>query len=157
MSFKDYYKILEVNPTASQEQIKKYYRRLALKYHPDKNFGDKRCEVKFKEIKEAYEILSSATSRNNFDYDYKRFYNSQKKDKEKTQTETKKESERITPYTFLNYFHDLNRNIFLSGETNIDKQQLYNKVNKILDDNCIAFLKDWNDILVNRRIIGELL
>ncbi|MGX7582828.1 DnaJ domain-containing protein [Candidatus Vidania fulgoroideorum] len=67
---KDYYKILGVDKNSTQEEIKKAYRRLAMKYHPDKNPGDKKSEEKFKEIKEAYEILSNKNnnfSDNNFE------------------------------------------------------------------------------------------
>lgn len=52
------YNILGLTSVATQEQIKKQYRRLALQYHPDKNFGDKKAEEKFKEIQEAYELLT---------------------------------------------------------------------------------------------------
>lgn len=55
-NFKDYYKILEINISANQEQIKKAHRKLALKYHPDRNFGNKTAETKFREIQEAYEV-----------------------------------------------------------------------------------------------------
>ena len=51
MLFKDYYRILELPPGASIADIKKSFRRLALRYHPDKNFGNKTYEAKFKEIK----------------------------------------------------------------------------------------------------------
>lgn len=71
MSLKDYYSILEVNPTASLLIIKKAYRRLALKYHPDKNGGNKLYELKFKEISEAYRVLSDGKKRN--DYNYSKF------------------------------------------------------------------------------------
>ena len=60
---KDYYAILGVNKNASTEEIKKAYRRLALKYHPDKNKGDKASETKFKEANEAYEILKDEKKR----------------------------------------------------------------------------------------------
>lgn len=63
----DYYKVLGVAKTASPEEIKKAYRKLALKYHPDKNNGDKAAEVKFKEINEAYAVLSNREKRHQYD------------------------------------------------------------------------------------------
>ena len=71
MSSKDYYKILSVKPNASPEEIKQAYRRLAFKYHPDRNPEDTLAETVFKEIAEAYEILSDKEKRE--DYHYKRF------------------------------------------------------------------------------------
>ena len=54
MPDQDYYEVLGVSKTATQDEIKKAYRRLAMKYHPDRNNGDKEAEAKFKEIGEAY-------------------------------------------------------------------------------------------------------
>src|ERR1700704_1581619 len=67
MEYKDYYKILGVDKSATQEQIKKAYRKLAVKYHPDKNPGDKSAEEKFKEISEANEVLSDPEKRKKYD------------------------------------------------------------------------------------------
>ncbi|WP_143304742.1 DnaJ C-terminal domain-containing protein [Chitinophaga vietnamensis] len=67
MEVKDYYKVLGVDKTATAEQIKKAYRKLAVKYHPDKNPGDKAAEDKFKDINEAYEVLSDAEKRKKYD------------------------------------------------------------------------------------------
>jgi len=64
---KDYYKILEVNRNSSKDDIKKSYRRLSKKYHPDMNQNDKESESKFKEISEAYEILSDDNKKLNYD------------------------------------------------------------------------------------------
>ncbi|RLA86192.1 MAG: J domain-containing protein [Deltaproteobacteria bacterium] len=64
---KDYYKILGVSRDASPEEIKRAYRRLALKYHPDRNPGDKEAEEKFKEINEAYAVLSDPEKRRQYD------------------------------------------------------------------------------------------
>lgn len=63
----DYYKILGVDKKASPSEIKKAYRKLALKYHPDKTKGDKSLEDKFKKISEAYAVLSDAEKRNQYD------------------------------------------------------------------------------------------
>src|SRR5512140_3769663 len=67
MDYKDYYKILEVAKNASQEEIKKAYRKLAVKYHTDKNAGDKKAEEKFKEINEANEVLGDPEKRRKYD------------------------------------------------------------------------------------------
>lgn len=67
MDFKDYYKILDVAKTASADEIKKAYRKLAQKYHPDKNQGDKVAEEKFKDISEAYEVLSDTEKKQKYD------------------------------------------------------------------------------------------
>ena len=64
---RDYYEVLGVSKTASADEIKKAYRSLAKKYHPDMNPGDKEAEVKFKEANEAYEILSDADKRAKYD------------------------------------------------------------------------------------------
>ena len=67
MDYKDYYKILGVDKKASADDIKKAYRRLARKYHPDVNPGDKKAEARFKEINEAYEVLSDPDKRKKYD------------------------------------------------------------------------------------------
>jgi curved DNA-binding protein len=67
MEYKDYYKILGVDKNASQDEIKKAYRKLAVKYHPDKNPGDKETESRFKEINEAHEVLSKPEKRKKYD------------------------------------------------------------------------------------------
>lgn len=67
MEYKDYYKVLGVGRSATQDDIKKAFRKLAVKYHPDKNPGDKAAEEKFKEITEAYEVLGKEDSRKKYD------------------------------------------------------------------------------------------
>ncbi len=67
MSKRDYYEILEVQKNSNGDEIKKAYRKMAIKFHPDKNPGDKAAEEKFKEAAEAYEILSNAEKRQRYD------------------------------------------------------------------------------------------
>ncbi len=67
MAKRDYYDVLGVNKSASKDEIKKAYRKLALKYHPDKTKGDKSSEEKFKEASEAYHVLSDGKRKANYD------------------------------------------------------------------------------------------
>ena len=66
-SKRDYYEVLGVSKNASDDEIKKAYRKLAIKYHPDKNPGDKEAEAKFKEINEAHDVLSDKQKRARYD------------------------------------------------------------------------------------------
>ena len=66
-NFKDYYNILGVSRSSSADDIKKKFRKLALKYHPDRNPGNKQAEAKFKEITEAYEVLGDPDKRSKYD------------------------------------------------------------------------------------------
>src|SRR5947209_14252359 len=63
----DYYKVLGVGKNASDEEIKKSYRKLARQYHPDRNQGDKRSEERFKEISQAYDVLGDPEKRKQYD------------------------------------------------------------------------------------------
>ncbi len=67
MAKRDYYEVLGVDKKASEDEIKRAYRRMAIKYHPDKNPGNKEAEAKFKECAEAYEVLSDAEKRRQYD------------------------------------------------------------------------------------------
>ena len=67
MAKRDYYDVLGVNKSSNADQIKSAYRKLAVKYHPDKNKGDKAAEEKFKEASEAYHVLSNSERKQNYD------------------------------------------------------------------------------------------
>src|SRR3954466_6865443 len=67
MAKRDYYEVLGIQKGCSEEEIKKCYRKLAVKYHPDKNPGDKEAEEKFKELGEAYEVLCDPQKRSAYD------------------------------------------------------------------------------------------
>ena len=64
---RDYYEVLGVSKSATKDEIKKAYRKLAMQYHPDRNPGDKVAEEKFKEAAEAYEVLSDDQKRQRYD------------------------------------------------------------------------------------------
>src|SRR5918994_5569675 len=70
----DLYKVLEVSKEASQDEIRRSYRRLARKYHPDANPGDKGAEDRFKEIQHAYEVLSKPEKRREYDEGPRAFF-----------------------------------------------------------------------------------
>ncbi len=67
MTYIDYYKVLGINKKATENEIKKAYRKMARKYHPDLNPNDKEAEHKFKEINEANEVLSNPENRKKYD------------------------------------------------------------------------------------------
>jgi molecular chaperone DnaJ len=150
MSLKDYYKILEVTPAASQADIKKSYRRLALKYHPDKNFGNQLYEAKFKEILEAYHVLSDVKKRS--DYNFQRNYNSRSttNTKRKTYTET-------TPQSILNQTIDFRRKISVLDPDRMNKVALFQQIQHLLSHQNIQILQQNNDAKINKRIVEEIL
>src|SRR3990172_7416181 len=72
---KNYYYILGIPPNSSSEEIKKAYRKLSLKLHPDKNDGDKFFEERFKEIQEAFQTLSDSEQKRKYDISFNSFFN----------------------------------------------------------------------------------
>lgn len=91
---KNHYQTLGIKRDASSDDIKKAYRKLAQKFHPDKNDGDKFFEERFKEIQEAYEILSDLYEKGKYDTNYDYFFNGQQKT---NQTYTRKEEPKYEP------------------------------------------------------------
>jgi len=144
---KDYYKILEVKPNASQAEIKKAYRLLAVKYHPDKNNGSRESEESFKEISESYIILGDTAKRNAYDYtkgNYKN-YNGQNS-----------ASGQQTPVTFLILFKRIKERV-LNADGRVNQEALFKVINDLLSDDTINFLISARDIATNNLITDDVL
>lgn len=144
---KDYYKILEVSPAATHADIKKSYRRLALQYHPDKNFGNQLYEAKFKEISEAYKVLSNVKQREEYNRNRNQY----------TQTEKKKAEPQITAQTILTQTIDFRRKIAVLDPDRMNKLALFQQIQHILSRPNIAILQRNNDPKLNKRVIEEIM
>ncbi len=143
---KDYYQILGVKPEASPEEIKRSYRRLALKYHPDKNPGDTIAEAAFKEIAEAYEILSDSKKRE--DYHYKRFY---------TYNYKYKAAPTVTPQSILKDAQQLKTLVKDADPFRLNQDALLFQVEQVLNEHNITLLLTEKQTNITQQIIENLL
>lgn len=140
---KDYYKILGVITNSTQSEIKKAYRALAVKYHPDKNNGDSLSEERFKAIAEAYIVLSDMVQRDAYDY-AKRY----KVNPDGTP--------QTTPVTFLGLFKKIKTQIFNAGGQ-VNQETLFKVMDDILSDENITLLIREDDTHTNSLILDEIL
>src|SRR5664279_2938064 len=101
MAFTDYYKTLGISPKASAAEIKKAFRLLAKRHHPDKNFGSFSAEEKFIQVYEAYEVLADPKRREAFDYTYTTYYSSNQKTTQSAQPNQAKEKEIFKPLSLI--------------------------------------------------------
>jgi curved DNA-binding protein len=122
MDYKDYYKILSVAKTAKADEIKKAFRKLAVKYHPDKNPGNKSAEEKFKEINEANEVLSDPEKRKKYDElgaDWKQFEQTSQSGQQRDDFDwsrfTNRGKGRSSQYTNAEQFQDRDFSDFFSN------------------------------------------
>ncbi len=142
MQLKDYYKILNVPTNADLVQIRKAFRALALKYHPDKTQNDKHMEVLFREVQEAYDVLSDPKTRE--EYNYKRWYT---RSVGKTFVE-----EPSTPAMILRETRKL-ADYTAAGNMHIDYDLLSTRIRAILSGPNIAILKHFNEPGINAQIV----
>lgn len=147
MALKDYYKILEVSPVASQQEIKKAFRRLALQYHPDKNAGNHLAEAQFREIQEAYEVLSAPKLRE--EYNYKRWYN--------RSTGQNFKQPALTPRAILEECRLLKRYIDSMSIFQVDFDSLSIYIRNLLSESAVNILLEANDQNTNREIIHTII
>jgi molecular chaperone DnaJ len=145
MASKDYYRILGVWPAASPEEIKRSYRRLAVKYHPDKNPDDILAEATFKEIAEAYDILSDAKKRE--EYHYKHFYTH---DYKYPQSEP-------TPQSILNDTFQLKNLVEKVNPFSLNRDALFFQLQQLLSEDNLMLLQRENQPAINRQILEALL
>lgn len=149
----DLYKILGVTETATLDEIKKAYRILALKYHPDHNSGSKEAENMFKDIVRAYEVLSDKEARAAYDISIKN-----KRDSQTNSGNSTNAKKQLTPDDILNYIKALRRQIWeVKSKGNINVTQLYKILNEALPDNIVEFLIAYDDPRKNKEIIIEFL
>src|ERR1700712_4643976 len=146
MQLKDYYTTLKVPPAASMLQIKKSFRQLALKYHPDKNPGNALAEATFKEIQEAYEILSDTLKRE--EYNYKRWYNRSIQETFVT--------EALTPESILHECIRLNNYMNTVNALRVDFDGLSYHIRQLLSDKNIGILQQFNDEAINAKIVAKI-
>ncbi|SCY99258.1 J domain-containing protein [Flavobacterium caeni] len=150
---KNYYKILEIEYIASDAEIKQAYRKLALKYHPDKNQGNKSFEDKFKDVTEAYSILIDSFKRRDYDAKYKQYFQKQSN----RQTNNKQESSNeINPSMFLSMFRNIKDKV-LQNSLNINEQGLFSTLDEILSEKNIQYLINKKEFYINSQIIDEVL
>ena len=144
---KDYYQILQIQPHSTLAEIKQAFRRLAMIYHPDKNPNDKYAEVQFKEIKEAYEVLTNPVKKEN--YLQQRWY-SQSIGKRRT-------AETITPVSILKLVLELEQYVSRLDVHRMNREGLSGYIDELLSAGTIENLKQFNEPEINKHIITSAL
>ena len=146
-TIKDHYKILGLQPSATLSEIKKAYRRLAMQYHPDKNPDNQYAEAQFKEIQEAYSILSNPLKREKYHDDLwmngagRRTHNTQE----------------VTPSWLLTVAIDMNKSLAAMDTYRISQRALQEYILLILTDAHIGVLRRYNDEEKNAAIRSEIM
>ena len=143
MQIKDHYKTLGLPPSATHEEIRKAYRRLAQQYHPDKNNDDRYASAQFAAIKEAYETLTDTNKRH--EYLQHRWY--------AQSTGKWKASELITPITILQQLLTLERNIATTDIHRLNELKYTEQLEQLLDSEAIETLNEFDDEAVNEKIV----
>lgn len=147
MIVKDYYKVLEVTPVASLQEIKKSFRRLAIRYHPDKNNGDHLAAARFVEIQEAWEVLSDPQKRE--EYNYNRWYT--------RRTGAGYTEKPLTPEEILASSDKVKNAIAAMNFFQVDVRSLSNHIRQLLNQTSLGILHQFNRQNTNRQIIKNLL
>ncbi len=147
MSIKDHYGILEIESSATLQEIKKSYRRLALQFHPDKNNNDPYAVARFSEIKEAYEVLTHPEKKEQ--YLQQRWYEQSIGNKRKQVT--------VTPFTILKQVLELEKYVSKLDVFRMNKYGLHDHIAALLDDETIEKLNSFNERSTNDQVIMLLM
>ena len=151
----DYYKLLGVLPNATTDEIKKAYRQLALKYHPDRNPGDKNSEAFFKKVTEAYTILSDPEERENYNWERKENQQTSSSQSQNQKRREPKQEAQMTPQVILAIFLDIRKKVTGVDKSKINQSILFNSLTDLLSTNNINFLLAFGDTKTNNQIINE--
>jgi len=149
---KNYYQILGLPTTCSDDEIKKTYRKLAIKFHPDKNSNDKYFEEMFKELQEAYDVLSDPTKRRDYDI---RFAKKTEQSTRTKSTDTKRE-QGTTPESLATDIEAAFRKLKWAESGEINYTELLKYIDSILNDNLVTQLLKIGDIKSNERIVDAI-
>ncbi|MES2774615.1 MAG: DnaJ domain-containing protein [Bacteroidota bacterium] len=146
MPIKDYYQVLELPYTATGEDIRRAFRKLAVVWHPDKNNDDKIAEEKFKEIQEAYFILSDAGRRETYHL------------KSRYPLINRRQAPRpATAFSILNQCRKLNDKIAEMDIFRMSQQALFEQIMLLVSDKNVSIIQQNGDENITRQIIDELL
>jgi molecular chaperone DnaJ len=143
LHLKDYYRILELPPSASLDEVKKAYRRLALQFHPDKSGNDPYAAARFTEIKEAYETMTNPVKKDQ--YLQQRWY-AQSIGRPMATT-------MVSPEAILQKLLELDKYTSTLDIHRMDREGLYQYINHVLSDENINKLNSFNDPVINTEII----
>lgn len=153
----DFYKLLGVLPNATTDEIKKAYRQLALKYHPDRNPGDTNSEAFFKRVTVAYEVLSDPEKRENYNWEFNRKAQNNNTSTSNSKAYESQKSPLVTPADFLQIFKQINSKIKNWHKDLVNQPLLFNNINELLSERNILYLLSYGDVNVNNKIIDEVL
>lgn len=148
MPLKDYYKILDVSPAATAEEIRKAYRKLAMRYHPDQNGDNRLAALQFNEIKEAYDTLSNKSKREA--YNYERFYHYR-------YLKQKPPDQMVTPAWLLQQFAMLETALAKQDPFRIDQDVLLYQLQYLLSEYNLELLRHSADAALVAQLVMHAL
>lgn len=148
MALKDYYEILEITPGATDAAVKKAFRKLAMRYHPDRNTGNPFAVHHFREIKEAYEVLSNPVRRS--EYNHKRWQHG-------FSSMPVSAFREVTPEQLLQHARLLEKHVASLDVFRMNHDALEKQLHQLLNEHHINMLTDREQYVVNREIVESVL